>query len=64
MLISLAILSGCATPAPTPATSVPPFAGCTAFPRISYSRQHDTDETIRQVKAYLAARDAVCGVGR
>jgi hypothetical protein len=47
------------------ATSPPPApSACAAFPRISYSRLHDTDETIREVKGYLAARDALCGVGK
>jgi hypothetical protein len=28
---------------------------------VIYSRLHDTDETIRQVKEMNAARDALCG---
>lgn len=34
-----------------------------AFPRLTFSRLHDTDETIRQIKGYDAARDALCGPG-
>lgn len=37
--------------------------GCTAFARITFSRLKDTAETITQIKAYDAARDAVCGKG-
>lgn len=62
-LVSLLTLTSCAHQAPTVATSSPP-ADCTTFPRISYSRLHDTDQTIVQVKGYLAARDALCGVGK
>lgn len=66
-LLSTATLAGCASLGPTPATepAAPPASlACTAFPRISYSRLHDTDETIRQVLAYDAARDALCGKGK
>ena len=64
-LLSLLTLTSCAHQAPTVATSAPPPAtGCTAFPRISYSRKTDSDETIIEVKRYLAARDALCGVGK
>jgi len=54
------ILIGCATVRPTVATKP---AACTAFPRLTYSRLHDTDETIIQIKAYNARRDALCGPG-
>lgn len=67
MIAPLAILTACAHRAPTAATepATPPSAvACTAFARISFSRLHDTAETIRQVKAYDAARDALCGVGK
>jgi len=69
----LAILTACAHQIPTAATSptsvapsapAPSQLACAAFPRISFSRLHDTAETIRQVKAYDAARDALCGVGK
>ena len=58
-LLTLGLLTACAHLTPTPVPSA-----CTAFPRISFDRLHDTDETIRQVKAYDAGRDAVCGKGR
>lgn len=47
---------------PAPATT--PASACSAFSRISFSRLHDTPETIVQVKAYDAARDALCGKGK
>lgn len=62
----LLIPAACASPIQTPAISLSsqvPIA-CTAFSRISFDRLKDTDETIRQVKAYDAARDAVCGKGK
>lgn len=62
-LVSLLTLTSCASPRQTLATSSSP-ADCAAFPRISYSRKTDSDETIREVKGYLAARDALCGVGK
>lgn len=55
----LFILTACAHQIPTPATD-----GCVAFARLSFSRLHDTTETIQQVKAYDAARDAICGKGK
>lgn len=58
------ILTACATPTPIPATNTPPASACAAFARISFDRLKDTDETIRQVKAYDAARDALCGKGK
>lgn len=68
-MISLGILAACATQAPT--VEIEPSAptivvsnGCTAFPRITYSRKLDTDETIKQVREYNAARDAICGAGK
>lgn len=63
-LVSLLTLTSCASHPPTVATSPAPAMACAAFPRISYSRLHDTDETLRQVKAYDAARDALCGIGK
>ena len=64
-LLSLLTLTSCETLRQTPATSqAPASAACTAFPRISYSRKTDSDETIIEVRRYLAARDALCGVGK
>jgi len=71
----LASLTACASRTPTAATEPPPLTAapsapnpsafaCAAFGRISFSRLHDTGETIRQVKAYDAARDALCGTGK
>lgn len=45
---------------PTPATNI----GCLEFNRLTFSRLHDTLETIAGIKAYNAARDKVCGVGK
>ena len=53
-LVSLLTLTSCAHPAPTLATSPVagnPAAACAAFPRISYSRLHDTAETLTQKMA-------------
>lgn len=64
--VSLLTLTSCATRIPTVATKPdPPPApsACVAFPRLTFSRLHDTDETIRQIKGYDAARDALCGPG-
>lgn len=64
------ILLSCALQTPTPATSADTAAGvvtdtgCVAFARLTFDRLKDTDETIRQIKAYDAARDAVCGGGK
>lgn len=63
-LVSLLTLTSCATRPPIAATSPAPASACTAFPRISYSRKTDSDQTIIEVKGYLAARDALCGVGK
>lgn len=51
----------CATAAPPPP---PTPSACVAFPRLNYSRLHDTDQTIREIRAYDAARDALCGKGK
>jgi len=69
MIAPLVILAACAHRTPTAATEpasapAPRASACSAFARISFSRLHDTAETIRQVKAYDAARDALCGVGK
>ena len=66
----IATLTACAAQTPTPGTEAvapakpEPATGCAAFARITFDRLKDTDETIRQVKAYDAARDAICGVGK
>lgn len=69
----LATLAGCATPALTAATDTKAAAvatvvstdtGCTAFARMTFDRLADTAPTIQQIKAYDAARDKVCGVGK
>lgn len=61
----IGILTACAPQTQTPETKVTVTdTGCTAFARITFSRLHDTDDTIRQVKAYDAARDAICGIGK
>lgn len=64
MLASTLTLASCGHLTPTLATSAPPASACTAFPRLTYSRLHDTDETIRAVQGYDAARDALCGKGK
>lgn len=70
LLSALVMTSSCASQTPsvplTPihATSAPASEACTAFPRLSFSRLHDTPETIKGIKAYDAARDALCGVGK
>lgn len=51
-------LSACQS-APTIMTD----AGCVTFPRLTFDRLKDTAETIEQVKAYDARRDAICGKG-
>lgn len=59
------ILAGCVTQTPIAETKpVQTDSGCVAFARITFDRLHDTTDTIAQVKAYDAARDAVCGKGK
>lgn len=58
-LLTLCLLAACEHLTPTPVTSA-----CTAFPRISFDRLNDTEPTIKQVKAYDAGRDALCGKGK
>lgn len=60
MLMSCATRPASAPPTPTPATEAKP-AACAEFKPIIFSRQHDTEETIKQVKAHNAAWDALCG---
>ena len=57
------ILAACATQTPIAETNTPPASACAAFSRITFDRLKDTDDTIKQVKAYDAARDALCGKG-
>lgn len=70
LLLSLPpILASCAPLTPTPATSVAAAsaeadAGCTAFQRLTFDRLNDTLPTIAGIKAYDAARDAICGMGK
>jgi len=59
VLALLSLTASCEHLTPTPVTSA-----CTAFPRISFDRLNDTLDTIRQVKAYDAGRDAICGKGK
>lgn len=60
------MLAGCATEVPiagiSPEKALP--TACTDFARITYSRLMDTEDTLIQLKAYDAARDAICGVGK
>jgi hypothetical protein len=60
----LATLGACATPTPIPVTEGAPVDPCKVFARISFDRLSDTVVTIEQVKAYDAARDSLCGVGK
>ena len=60
-LVAAASLQACATQTQTPATNLPPVnTACVAFQPIQFSRLHDTEETIVQVKAYNAAWEALC----
>ena len=69
MLLTLplcAILGACAHQTPTAATKAEaaapaPSQLCAVFKTIIFSRLHDTDETIRQVKASNARRASLCG---
>lgn len=54
------ILPACAHQNPTPVTD----GACVVFPRLTFDRLEDTLDTIVQVKAYDARRDAVCGAGK
>jgi hypothetical protein len=49
-------VAGCASNG----TSLPSF-GCTAFKPITYSRKHDTRETVRQVVGHNAVGIKSCG---
>jgi hypothetical protein len=75
VIVLSGILTACASPTRTAVTDTtihtevkavetPVNAACTAFPRLTFSRLHDTPETIVQVKAYNATRDEVCGKGK
>ena len=72
--LPLLILAACANQTPTAvidarsneatAAQAPPTAACVAFARLTFDRLKDTPETIVQIKAYDAARDALCGKGQ
>lgn len=64
--LPLLALAACASQTPIPATDggTTVNVGCVEFSRLTFSRLHDTDETIKGVKEYDAARDKVCGVGK
>lgn len=67
LLLSLPLtLQACAQQAtPTPAISVAaPDTACTSFQRLTFDRLNDTLPTIAGIKAYDAARDAICGAGK
>lgn len=57
-------ISSCATRHPSarqiPTVAIDPKAACLAWKPILFSRLHDTEETIRQVKEQNAAHDAFC----
>jgi len=59
MISSCASLTASAPPTNIPATDAK--AACLVWKPILYSRLHDTDETIRQVRDLNAAHDAFCG---
>lgn len=60
MLLSCVTLTGCAHGTDIAVTD--PVAACAVWRPVIFSRLHDTEETIRQVKALNAAHDAYCGV--
>lgn len=60
LLLSASLLTSCANRPPTVVTD----AGCVTFKRLTFDRLKDTDQTIEQVKAYDARRDAICGEGQ
>ena len=62
-LLLPAILTACAAQTLIAGTSPKVNAGCLEFPRMTYDRLNDTLPTIAQIKAYDAARDAICGKG-
>lgn len=78
MLALLLTLPACGHLTPTAAispvaTAAPPAAapqapslnpGCTEFDRITFDRLLDTLPTVTEIKAYDAARDRICGVGK
>ena len=59
--VLIVTLAACAHPIPTPATSL---SSLCERPRLTFSRLHDTDEMIKQIKAQNAARDTICGKGK
>lgn len=58
---SVLTLTGCVHPTRTPETEK--VVACGAFRPITFSRLHDTEETIRQVREHNAAYLALCGKG-
>lgn len=67
LLIALSLIpTACARQTPIPATDggAAVNIGCLEFSRLTFSRLHDTEPTIAGIKAYDAARDKVCGVGK
>lgn len=54
--LMLLILPGCADQTRTVATAAPE---CAAFPPLTYSK-NDTDQTVRQIRSFDAARRALC----
>lgn len=65
LLCALSMSSSCATrpqSAPQiPTVAIDPRAACLVWAPIAFSRLHDTEETIIQVKRSNAAHDAFCG---
>lgn len=56
------LVATCAHRTAIPETD-PSLVACEAFGIITYSRLHDTEDTIRQVQAHNAAYEALCGEG-
>lgn len=59
LMLSTLPLAGCQSMTLTPATRYVDTS-CAAFKAISYSRQHDTPETIAEIRGHNAAYDAIC----
>lgn len=61
---ALALLgpAACAHRTSTPEID-PTLVACSSFAVIAYSRQHDTDETIRQIQEHNAVYEALCVSG-
>lgn len=54
------MLAGCAILTPTREID-PARVACEAFDGIEYSRLHDTEKTIAQIREHNAAYEALCG---